>query len=175
MTKNLAIIIGVNEYQCKKWSNLDYIKNDLHGSNGLINTLQHNLGGYSFLEKNTFIFYSTDATSENIKRFLEKEILYKLDDEAEQIFFYFSGHAEKSKNQKSLDLILYDTSNTNKIKNYISLNYIIDTLRILNKKVIFFIDTCYSGHIIDELRNNLYLQNINNVFLFFGLMNYYQY
>jgi len=166
MTKNLAIIIGVNEYQCKKWSNLDYIKNDLHGSNGLINTLHNNLGAYSFLEKNTFIFYSTDATSENVKRFLEKEILYKLDKEAEQILFYFSGHAEKSKNQKSLDLILYDTSNTNKIKNYISLNYIIDTLRTLNKKVIFFIDTCYSGHIIDELRNNLYLQNINNVFLF---------
>lgn len=166
MKRKLAIVIGANEYKCKKWANLDYIKNDIHSPNGLLYTLKNNLGSYSFLEKEIFTFYSTDATFSNIKEFLKKKLTYHIQEETEQIFFYFSGHAEKSTNTEDLNLILYDTENNSKFKNFLSLKYIIDTFKAFNKKVVFFIDTCYSGHIIGKLQKTLYLEDTNNIFLF---------
>lgn len=144
MSKNWAIVIGINDYN--NLASLKYAKYDAE-------TIQDFLLTKLGFEK-VFLFtddspdikatpkpIKTEPTYGNLKRFFRVQFEEKLLEEGDTLWFFFAGHGMQISNCDYL--MLSDSDPGGAEETAISINYIVERLRLWGSdNVILFLDAC---------------------------------
>ncbi|HTP13351.1 MAG TPA: caspase family protein [Bacteroidota bacterium] len=137
-TKAYAVIIGVARYQDAGIKSLNYTVND---ADELANALTDpSYGG--FKKENVTVLVNENATTKNIKKAIGVDLKRAPDDGVAVVFFAGHGAPEGEKTY----WLTYDTDPTSLYASALSNDEVVDMLnRINTRRVVTFIDACYSG------------------------------
>lgn len=145
-TKKHALIIGIDKYQDPKITNLSFAKSDAQAVYDLL--IDEQLGRIP--PDNATLLLDSDATQQGIKIALDSKLRKRVT-ETDLVYIYFAGHGTYEMSAASSDgtekyLVPADAKidyihatgiSMNDIDNYFN--------RIPAKKILFIIDSCYSG------------------------------
>jgi tetratricopeptide (TPR) repeat protein len=137
-SKAYAVIIGVGNYKDPGIPTLKYTVND---ARSLCDVLTDpNYGG--FKKENVTLLTDQDATMANIKKAIGVDLKRAPEDGIAVVFF--AGHGAPEGQQTYW--LTYDTDPTSLYASTLSNDAVVDMLnRINTKRVVTFIDACYSG------------------------------
>ena len=141
-----AVVIGVSKFQHPDINPLSYTDDD---AIAVYNYLTAEGG---FAKENVQLLIDEDATTVNIKKALG-EFLSKKSGKDDLVFIYFAGHGAPEADPGSGDndgyskyMITYDTDPESLYSTAMPMNEIATIFeRIYAEKIVFFIDSCYSG------------------------------
>ncbi len=147
--KLYALIVGVGDYANKAFSLGDFPAND---ADDFAKQLKSQEGeGRAFAAVNIFNaapLKDRQATQENIVKGLEWLALNAKDSESDIALMYFSGHGASTAGGASY-LLPFEFDPEHPILTGIGKARILEVLRQINGKVIFFVDACYGGAGLD--------------------------
>lgn len=137
-SKAYAVIIGVAHYKSDAIKSLNYTVND---AKALYDVLTDpNYGG--FKKENVTLLTDQDATTANIKKAIGADLKRAPEDGIAVVFF--AGHGAPEGEQTYW--LTYDTDPTSLYASTLSNDDVVTMLnRINTKRVVTFIDACYSG------------------------------
>jgi len=101
---NLAIVIGVENYQSDKYDNLPACKNDASIIKDVIEDVK---------DIEEVLFFNNNELAVNVKREITNFVEKYQEKDINELFFYFTGHGERDIQEKDRDIndflyILYD-------------------------------------------------------------------
>ena len=136
--KAYAVIIGVAHYESSEITPLNYTVNDAQALYDVLT--DPNYGG--FKKDNVTLLTDKEATTANIKKAIGANLMRAPDDGIAVVFF--AGHGAPEGGQTYW--LTYDTDPTSLYASTLSNTDIVQMLsRINTKRVVTFIDACYSG------------------------------
>jgi uncharacterized caspase-like protein len=149
MSEGKAFIIGIQEYQRREISKVDFAEADAHAvADGF---------KYSGLsEDNTIVLLSASATKTTIESKLRTFMTTV--SESDQLFFFYAGHgfAVNSSNF----ITCYDTQPEDLSNTSISLQDLFTKLRASKcRRIIIFLDSCHSGLEIFQGMRQLHIRS----------------
>jgi tetratricopeptide (TPR) repeat protein len=137
-SKAYAVIIGVGDYESPGIKKLNFSAND---AMELANVLTDPTYG-GFKKENVTVLVNKDATTRNIKKAIGSDLKRAPDDGLAIVFFAGHGAPEGDKTY----WLTYDADPASLYASALSNDEVIDMLgRINTKRVVTFIDACYSG------------------------------
>jgi tetratricopeptide (TPR) repeat protein len=145
-TKAYAVIIGVAKYQDPGIKSLNYTVNDAQELARVLTDPAY--GG--FKKENVTVLANENATTKNIKKAIGVDLRRAPEDGIAVVFFAGHGAPEGEKTY----WLTYDTDPTSLYASALSNDEVVDMLnRINTKRVVTFIDACYSGASINTSRS----------------------
>ena len=144
--QNWAVVIGIGEYESPEIRSLNYSVADAEGIYEFLTTE----GKYE--KDNVKLLVNEEATTKNIKSALGT-FLYRKAMEEDTVFIYYSGHGAPEPDPASMDgdglskyIVSFDSDPQDLYATAYPMKDIIEIFqRIEAKKIIFFVDACYSG------------------------------
>lgn len=145
--KRFAILVGIPEYANDFWEPLPYVKNDIHGDDGLKSVLESKLGGGYCFEKVVVAPHKHKNTK--LKEFIWDYIqgIQKDLDEDSVILVYFSGHGTLHPKYKRPCIVCFNTTPEDPETTGIEFSWIYDLITSIRGRVFLVIDSCFSGKI----------------------------
>jgi MinD-like ATPase involved in chromosome partitioning or flagellar assembly len=132
-----AVVIGIDVYADTRIPRLEGAARDAQDIYDLL--VDPDIGG--FPRENVRLLKNQDATLVNVKTYLGDKLQDLVKRREDTVFIYFSGHGFGEY------IITYDSRMDGLIATALRMNQVRDIFRdIQSEKVIFLLDTCFSGH-----------------------------
>lgn len=145
--KQWAVVIGVGKYQNPKINPLKYTSSDAKS------VYDYLIKKGGFLPDHVKLLLDQEATTKNVRAALGEFLSKKAATKDDMVFIYFSGHGAPEFDSASPDgdgiskyIITYDTDPDSLYSTAFPMSEIATIFgRIKAEKIVFFIDSCYSG------------------------------